>query len=69
MNNGIDYGLGMSNIDKKTGIRFSAIGGNSVNGDVLDDICTQGRDLTWEDTHSEAIKDVSMPQAFRLLAL
>ena len=33
---GIDYGMGMTNIDRKTGIRFGVIGGNKVSMDALE---------------------------------
>lgn len=35
---GIDYGLGTSNVDPKTGIRFGVIAQNSVMGEALDDL-------------------------------
>ena len=35
---GIDYGLGRSNIDKETGIRYGVISQHSINPDALQDI-------------------------------
>ncbi len=38
MNAGIDYGMGLSNIDKETGIRFGVISQNSVMPEAMDDV-------------------------------
>ena len=35
---GVDYGMGKTNIDPKTGIRYGVISQNSVSGDALDDM-------------------------------
>jgi hypothetical protein len=51
---GIDYGLGLSNIDRTTGIRYGVISPHSVNPDALDDVWQNGRDLTWEAALEEA---------------
>lgn len=49
---GIDYGLGGTNIDKETGIRFSIIPQNYLNDDALDSIYN-GRDLGYESAEQE----------------
>lgn len=45
---GIDYGLGRSNIDKETGIRFGVISQRSINPDAFDDVWQNARDLSYE---------------------
>lgn len=45
---GIDYGLGQSNRDIVTGIRFGVIAGNALNPEALDDIYQCGTDLDYE---------------------
>jgi hypothetical protein len=35
---GIDYGLGMSNVDKSNGIRYGVISQHSINLDCMDDV-------------------------------
>jgi len=45
---GIDYGMGQTNIDKKTGIRFGVINPYSLMPEALDDIYTIGRNLSFE---------------------
>lgn len=50
---GIDYGLGRSNIDKQTGIRFGVIAQHSLCPEAVDDCYTQGRDLS----HEAAVAD------------
>jgi len=39
---GIDYGLGMSNIDETTGIRFGVISQNSLDCEAMNEIWTDG---------------------------
>lgn len=56
MSKGIDYGLGMSNLDNETGIRYGVISRNSVSGDALDDIHTQGDNLTYRACVEESKK-------------
>jgi hypothetical protein len=46
MNVGIDYGLGKSNIDAETGIRYGVISCNSVQQECLSDL-----ELTYGDAH------------------
>lgn len=54
---GIDYGLGQSNIDKETGIRFGAIGQNArhLNQEAVQEIWTHGENLSFE-SYREDIK-------------
>lgn len=52
---GIDYGLGQSNVDKETGIRFGMIAQNSLKPEALDDVFN-GRDLGYENAEKE-LKD------------
>lgn len=53
MNAGIDYGLGQTNIDLATGIRYGVISQNSVMPEALDDFYTQSKDLAWEQAQKE----------------
>ncbi len=41
---GIDYGLGRTNIDTKTGIRYGIISSHSLNPDVIYDVMSDGAD-------------------------
>lgn len=47
---GIDYGLGMSNTDKETGIRYGLIGQNAetLNHDATEDIFQFGKNVSFE---------------------
>lgn len=45
---GIDYGHGQSNIDTEKGIRYGVIAQNSVGGDALNDVYTNGTDLGYQ---------------------
>lgn len=45
---GIDYGLGRSNIDNQTGIRFGVISQYSVMPEALDDFYTHGKDIAYD---------------------
>ena len=45
---GIDYGLGMTNIDTETGIRFGVIPSNDIMSEAFDDIASNGTDLDFE---------------------
>jgi hypothetical protein len=47
-NPGIDYGLGQTNTDHETGIRFGVISQHDVSPDSLDDIFQNGDDLGFE---------------------
>lgn len=47
MSAGIDYGMGQSNRDIQTGIRYGVISPHSVSPEALDDIYTQGDNLTY----------------------
>ena len=44
---GIDYGRGQTNIDTTTGIRYGVICQHSVMPEALDDVFTQGDDLSF----------------------
>lgn len=55
---GIDYGLGQSNIDKETGIRFGVISQHSVMSEALDDIMTHGKDVAWESAVKEIEEEI-----------
>ncbi len=56
---GIDYGLGQSNMDSKTGIRYGLMGQNAetLNHDATEDIW-QGRNLSFEDYQEQAKKEL-----------
>ena len=53
---GIDYGLGKTNVDKETGIRYAVISQNSLDGEAVSDVYHNGRDLTHE-AYIQAVKD------------
>ena len=53
---GIDYGLGQSNIDTTTGIRYGMIAQQSLMGEALDEVFTNGNDLGFENAEAE-LKD------------
>jgi hypothetical protein len=54
MSKGIDYGLGMANIDNATGIRYGVISPHSVNGDALEDIYQNGTNLSYDAAIADA---------------
>jgi hypothetical protein len=45
---GIDYGMGQSNIDHATGIRYGVISQHTPNPDALQDIYSNGDNLTYK---------------------
>jgi len=53
-NAGIDYGLGRTNIDPETGIRFGVIQQNHCEPEMIDDIWQSGRNLSFESYLAEA---------------
>jgi hypothetical protein len=53
---GIDYGMGKSNIDVATGIRYGIISQNSVSSYAMDDVYTHGEDLGYQEFREE-VKD------------
>lgn len=53
---GIDYGLGKTNLDAQTGIRFGVIPQNALCLDVADCIWSQGKNLSFENYQQE-VKD------------
>ena len=59
MNAGIDYGLGRTNIDHKTGIRYGVISQNAVTPEALDDIITRGTDVGFENMRDQAKNDLA----------
>jgi hypothetical protein len=46
---GIDYGMGRSNIDTDTGIRYGIVSQNSLSCESLDDVFTAGDDLGYDE--------------------
>lgn len=54
MSAGIDYGLGKTNIDVATGIRYGVIHENSLNQDAISDIRDNGENLTYAAAVAEA---------------
>ena len=56
MNAGIDYGMGQSNIDHETGIRYGVIPLNDLMPEAADDIFTHGEDVGYS-AAIEEIKD------------
>jgi hypothetical protein len=62
MTQGIDYGMGLANIDNETGIRFGVISPHSVNGDSLQCIYDNGENLT----HAAAIAEAKERITFAL---
>lgn len=55
---GIDYGLGRSNIDNQTGIRFGVISQHSISPDAFDDVWMNARDLSYENAVAEFKADI-----------
>lgn len=53
---GIDYGLGKSNVDTQTGIRYGVIACNACNGNAVEDIYSNGTDLDFEEYIDQAKK-------------
>ena len=51
---GIDYGLGQTNRDHETGIRFGIISQNDLSGDAVNDIYTTGDDIGFENMRQQA---------------
>ena len=56
MSAGIDYGMGQSNVDKETGIRYGVIHQNKISGFARDDMYQDGEDVEFE-SFKEAVKD------------
>ena len=55
---GIDYGMGRSNIDNETGIRYGVISQNSVNPDEFEDVWQNARDLSYESAVKECKEEI-----------
>lgn len=51
---GIDYGLGQTNRDHVTGIRFGIISQHDLSGDAVNDIYTGGDDIGFENMRQQA---------------
>jgi hypothetical protein len=51
---GIDYGLGFSNVDTETGIRYGIISQNAVTPESLDDIYISGEDVGFQRMREQA---------------
>lgn len=45
---GIDYGMGLSNVDKETGIRYGVIHQNKISPYAFEDIMNNGTDVDFE---------------------
>jgi hypothetical protein len=56
---GIDYGLGRSNIDNETGIRFGVISQNSINPDAMSEVWDNSRDLSYEQAVENAKREIA----------
>jgi hypothetical protein len=56
MSAGIDYGMGQSNVDKETGIRYGVIHQNKISCFARDDMYQDGEDVEFE-SFKEAVKD------------
>ncbi len=56
---GIDYGLGLSNVDEKTGIRFGVIHMNDLSCYAMDDIFTHGEDVGFQAMKDELISSLA----------
>lgn len=53
-NAGIDYGLGQTNVDHETGIRFGVISQHDVMPEALDDVIIGGDDIGFENMRQQA---------------
>lgn len=54
----IDYGMGKTNIDTETGIRYGFIYMNNVSNFAIDDIIQNGDDLSYEEWKLELAKSI-----------
>jgi hypothetical protein len=54
MSAGIDYGMGRTNIDSLTGIRYGVISSHSINPDALSDIYDNGENQTYHAAVADA---------------
>lgn len=55
---GIDYGLGRTNIDKATGIRFGVVSANTLSQDAFNDCWEGARDLSFEQAQADAKTEI-----------
>ena len=53
---GIDYGLGKSNIDQSTGIRYGVIPSRAIDQYSLEELCDLGTDTDYED-YRKSVRD------------
>lgn len=65
---GIDYGLGRSNVDAETGMRYGVISQGSLMPEALDDVYTQSRDLSFERAQAEAKTELDRLETVQELA-
>ena len=56
---GIDYGLGQTNIDKDTGIRYGVIHNNKLASHARGDITSNGEDLDYTETIQDLTDQIS----------
>ncbi len=56
MHAGIDYGLGRTNLNKETGIRFGVIHSNQIDAEAASDFYSKGDDLDFE-KHKRDLKE------------
>lgn len=57
---GIDYGMGQTNVDKETGIRYGVIHSSKLNPEAWEDILNSGEDLefeAWRDEMTERARE------------
>ena len=59
MSAGIDYGMGQTNIDTATGIRYGIHSANSVSSESIDEVMFNGRDLGWESWRRQVLDELS----------
>jgi hypothetical protein len=56
---GIDYGMGRSNVDKVTGIRYGVIAQNSLDQEAFNDAWMNARDLSHEAAMQTLVQHVA----------
>lgn len=58
MNAGIDYGMGQSNVDRETGIRYGVIHQNKLSSFAMEDIYSNGVDVDFEQFKTQLVGDM-----------
>lgn len=53
---GIDYSLGQSNVDRKTGIHYGVISANSCDPEAVNDLITQGTDVAFLEAKKQCLE-------------